>query len=159
MGSGRPVATGLPDPMIEVRPSHHQIDDLLGEIRTRIERGEKVLVTTLTKRMAEELTKYIAKLNIACRYIHSDVETLERVAINGYPFQGFNVGVNISAGNVKLRYVFGELFSHTFGQGRHQNFFSPLYSGSDFTQQIVDLMVAWSHLDHGVRQTCGHRSA
>ncbi len=73
--------TGLPDPIIVVRPSGNQIDNLLGEIRTRIKLHERVLVTTLTKRMAEELTKYLSKINISCRYIHSDVETLERVEI------------------------------------------------------------------------------
>ncbi len=73
--------TGLPDPVIEVRPSGNQIDNLLGEIRSRIKLHERVLVTTLTKRMAEELSKYLSKININCRYIHSDVETLERVEI------------------------------------------------------------------------------
>jgi len=73
--------TGLLDPPIEVRPSLNQIDDLLEEIRQRVERDERVLVTTLTKRMAEELTKYLAKLNIKVRYIHSEVDTLERVEI------------------------------------------------------------------------------
>jgi excinuclease ABC subunit B len=73
--------TGLLDPPIEVRPVKNQIDDLLEEIRIRVEKDERVLVTTLTKRMAEELDKYFAKLGIRCRYIHSDVETLERVEI------------------------------------------------------------------------------
>lgn len=73
--------TGLLDPVIEVRPTANQIDDLLEEIRQRIERQERVLVTTLTKRMAEELAKYLLDLNIKCRYIHSDVDTLERVEI------------------------------------------------------------------------------
>jgi len=73
--------TGLPDPVIEVRPSGNQIDNLLGEIRIRVKLNERVLVTTLTKRMAEELTKYLSKINVNCRYIHSDVETLERVEI------------------------------------------------------------------------------
>jgi len=73
--------TGLLDPPIEVRPSAHQIDDLLDEIRERIQVGERALVTTLTKRMAEELTKYLTRLNISCRYIHSEVETMERVEI------------------------------------------------------------------------------
>jgi excinuclease ABC subunit B len=73
--------TGLPDPIIEVRPSGNQIDNLLGEIRIRIKLHERVLVTTLTKRMAEELTKYLSKINVNCRYIHSDVDTLERVEI------------------------------------------------------------------------------
>ncbi len=73
--------TGLLDPSIEVKPSLNQIDDLIGEINKRASVNERVLVTTLTKRMAEELTKYLTKLNIKCRYIHSDVETLERVEI------------------------------------------------------------------------------
>ena len=73
--------TGLLDPLIEVRPSQNQIDDLLEEIQKRVEKDERVLVTTLTKRMAEELTKYLTKINIRSRYIHSDVDTLERVEI------------------------------------------------------------------------------
>lgn len=73
--------TGLLDPVIEVRPSENQIDDLVEEIHQRIERDERILVTTLTKRMAEELTKYLSRIQIRCRYIHSDVDTLERVEI------------------------------------------------------------------------------
>ncbi len=73
--------TGLLDPEIEVRPSLNQIDDLMHEIEMRVKRDERVLVTTLTKRMAEELTKYLEKNGVRCRYIHSDVETLERVQI------------------------------------------------------------------------------
>ena len=73
--------TGLLDPPIEVRPIEHQVDDLVEEIRTRAERDERVLVTTLTKRMAEELNEYLAKIGIRCRYIHSDVDTSERVEI------------------------------------------------------------------------------
>jgi excinuclease ABC subunit B len=73
--------TGLLDPEIEVRPSKNQIDDLLDEIDKTVKAGTRVLVTTLTKRMAEELTKYLARLDIQCRYIHSEVETLERVEI------------------------------------------------------------------------------
>jgi excinuclease ABC subunit B len=73
--------TGLLDPPIDVRPSLNQIDDLMEEIQQRVERDERVLVTTLTKRMAEELTDYLAGHNIRCNYIHSDVETLERVKI------------------------------------------------------------------------------
>ncbi|WP_396183386.1 excinuclease ABC subunit UvrB [Flavobacterium sp.] len=73
--------TGLLDPIIEVRPSLNQIDDLIEEIQLRCEADERVLVTTLTKRMAEELTKYLTKVSIRCRYIHSDVDTLERVEI------------------------------------------------------------------------------
>ena len=73
--------TGLLDPIIEVRPSLNQIDDLVEEIQQRVEKDERTLVTTLTKRMAEELAKYLARINIRCRYIHSDVDTLERVEI------------------------------------------------------------------------------
>lgn len=73
--------TGLLDPPIEVRPVHNQVDDLLGEIEKVTEREERVLVTTLTKRMAEELAKYLTRLNIRCRYIHAEVETLERIEI------------------------------------------------------------------------------
>ena len=73
--------TGLLDPKIEVRPSLHQIDDLIEEIQLRVEKDERTLVTTLTKRMAEELTKYLSRISIRCRYIHSDVDTLERVEI------------------------------------------------------------------------------
>ena len=73
--------TGLLDPPIEVRPIENQVDDLVEEIRTRAERDERVLVTTLTTRMAEELYEYLAKIGIRCRYIHSDVDTTERVEI------------------------------------------------------------------------------
>ena len=73
--------TGLLDPIIEVRPSLNQIDDLVEEIQLRTEKDERVLVTTLTKRMAEELTKYLSRISIRCRYIHSDIDTLERVEI------------------------------------------------------------------------------
>ncbi len=73
--------TGLLDPIIEIRPSENQIDDLIEEIHVRAEADERVLVTTLTKRMAEELTKYLTKVSIRCRYIHSDIDTLERVEI------------------------------------------------------------------------------
>ena len=90
--------TGLLDPPIEVRPSLNQIDDLLEEINVRIERNERILVTTLTKRMAEELTKYLAKLHIRVRYIHSEVDTLDRVEIiRDLRLGGFDVlvGVNL----------------------------------------------------------------
>ncbi|WP_411768138.1 excinuclease ABC subunit UvrB [Winogradskyella sp. A3E31] len=73
--------TGLLDPIIEVRPSLNQIDDLIEEIQQRVEKDERTLVTTLTKRMAEELVKYLTRISIRCRYIHSDVDTLERVEI------------------------------------------------------------------------------
>jgi excinuclease ABC subunit B len=73
--------TGILDPLIDVRPCSNQVDDLLDEIHKVVAKDERVLVTTLTKRMAEELTKYLTKLNVRCRYIHSEVDTLERVEI------------------------------------------------------------------------------
>jgi len=73
--------TGLVDPQVEVRPVKGQIDDLLHEIRQRVERGERVLVTTLTKRMAEDLAEYYSEVGVRCRYLHSEIETLERVKI------------------------------------------------------------------------------
>jgi excinuclease ABC subunit B len=73
--------TGLVDPKVEIRPAQGQVDDLLAEIRTRIEAGERVLVTTLTKRMAEELTDYYAELGLRVRYLHSDIKTIERMDI------------------------------------------------------------------------------
>lgn len=73
--------TGLLDPVIEVRPVENQVDDLMEEINKRVEQDERTLVTTLTKRMAEELTKYLTRYGVRCRYIHSDVDTLERVEI------------------------------------------------------------------------------
>ncbi|MCD4656519.1 MAG: UvrB/UvrC motif-containing protein, partial [Planctomycetes bacterium] len=90
--------TGLLDPIIEIRPSLNQIDDLLDEIDLRIQAGERILVTTLTKRMAEELTKYLLKLGVKCRYIHSEVDTLDRVEImRGLRLGDFDVlvGVNL----------------------------------------------------------------
>jgi excinuclease ABC subunit B len=73
--------TGLVDPQIEIRPTKGQVDDLIGEIRQRVERGERILVTTLTKRMAEDLSDYLMELGIKVHYLHSEVETLERVGI------------------------------------------------------------------------------
>lgn len=73
--------TGLLDPPIDIRPTHNQVDDLMEEIQQRVERDERVLVTTLTKRMAEELTDYLARNEVRCAYIHSDVDTMERVEI------------------------------------------------------------------------------
>ncbi|MBV8345855.1 MAG: excinuclease ABC subunit UvrB, partial [Candidatus Eremiobacteraeota bacterium] len=73
--------TGLVDPEVEVRPTRHQVDDLMDEIRARAEKGERVLVTTLTKKMAEDLTEYLIENGIRVRYLHSEVETLERIAI------------------------------------------------------------------------------
>ena len=90
--------TELLDPVIEVRPSLNQIDDLMEEIQQRIEKEERVLVTTLTKRMAEELTEYLLRNDIRCNYIHSDVDTLERVKIMDELRQGVYdvlVGVNL----------------------------------------------------------------
>ena len=90
--------TGLLDPIIEIRPSQNQIDDLMEEIQVRIERQERTLVTTLTKRMAEELTEYLLNHNIKCNYIHSDVDTLERVQIMNDLREGIYdvlIGVNL----------------------------------------------------------------
>lgn len=90
--------TGLLDPVIEVRPSLNQIDDLMEEIQLRIEKEERTLVTTLTKRMAEELTEYLLNNNVRCNYIHSDVDTLERVKIMDDLRQGVYdvlIGVNL----------------------------------------------------------------
>lgn len=89
--------TGLLDPLIEVRPAVNQVDDLLDEIDKTVKSGDRVLVTTLTKRMAEELTKYMDRLNIRCRYIHSEVKTLERVEIlRGLRLGEFDVLVGIN---------------------------------------------------------------
>ncbi len=90
--------TGLLDPVIEVRPSMNQIDDLMEEIQQRVEKGERTLVTTLTKRMAEELAEYLLNNNVRCNYIHSDVETMERVKIMDDLRQGIYdvlIGVNL----------------------------------------------------------------
>ncbi|MBE6275896.1 MAG: excinuclease ABC subunit UvrB [Bacteroides sp.] len=90
--------TGLLDPIIEVRPSMNQIDDLMEEIQQRIEREERVLITTLTKRMAEELTDFLLRHDVRCNYIHSDVDTLERVKIMDDLRQGIYdvlIGVNL----------------------------------------------------------------
>ena len=90
--------TGLLDPVIEVRPSMNQIDDLMEEIQQRIEREERVLITTLTKRMAEELTEFLLNHDVRCNYIHSDVDTLERVQIMDDLRQGIYdvlIGVNL----------------------------------------------------------------
>jgi excinuclease ABC subunit B len=73
--------TGLVDPQVEVRPTHHQIDDLIGEIRDRADRGERALVTTLTKRMAEDLTEYLVEAGVRARYLHSEIDTLERIKV------------------------------------------------------------------------------
>ena len=81
--------TGLLDPMIEIRPSNNQIDDLIDEIQVRVEKNERILITTLTKRMSEELVKFLSQIEIKCRYIHSDIETLERVEI----MQGLRKGL------------------------------------------------------------------
>ena len=90
--------TGLLDPIIEIRPSENQIDDLMEEIQQRIEREERVLITTLTKRMAEELTDFLLRHNVRCNYIHSDVDTLERVQIMNDLRKGIYdvlIGVNL----------------------------------------------------------------
>lgn len=90
--------TGLVDPVVEVRPATDQVDNLLGEVRIRAERGERVLVTTLTKRMAEDLTSYFTDLGVRVRYMHSDVETLERIELIRELRQGgydVLVGINL----------------------------------------------------------------
>ena len=81
--------TGLLDPQIEIRPSNNQIDDLINEIHIIVKKNERILITTLTKRMAEELVKFLSKVNIRCRYIHSDIDTIERVEI----MQGLRKGL------------------------------------------------------------------
>src|SRR6267378_1447331 len=73
--------TGLIDPVVEIRPIKGQIDDLLAEIRDRVSKGERVLVTTLTKRMSEDLAEYYAEVGVRCRYMHSEIETLERIKL------------------------------------------------------------------------------
>ncbi|POY39224.1 excinuclease ABC subunit B [Solitalea longa] len=89
--------TGLLDPIIEVRPVQNQVDDLLEEVDITVKKGDRILVTTLTKRMAEELTKYMSKLGIKCRYIHSEVKTLERVEIlRGLRLGEFDVLIGIN---------------------------------------------------------------
>jgi excinuclease ABC subunit B len=89
--------TGLVDPVIEIRPARSQVDDLLGEVKELAAQGFRTLVTTLTKRMAEELTQYLAELGIRVRYLHSDVETLERVEIvTGLRRGDFDVLVGIN---------------------------------------------------------------
>jgi excinuclease ABC subunit B len=81
--------TGLLDPVIEIRPSDNQIDDLINEVQEIVEKNERILITTLTKRMAEELVKFLSRIDIRCRYIHSDIDTLERVEI----MQGLRKGL------------------------------------------------------------------
>ena len=81
--------TGLLDPLIEIRPSDNQIDDLINEVQEIVEKNERILITTLTKRMAEELVKFLSRIEIRCRYIHSDIDTLERVEI----MQGLRKGL------------------------------------------------------------------
>jgi excinuclease ABC subunit B len=89
--------TGLVDPEIVIKPIEHQVDDLLGEIRERVERRERVLVTTLTKRMAEDLTDYLGEMGVRVRYLHSDVDALERVEIlRGLRLAEFDVLVGIN---------------------------------------------------------------
>src|SRR6202011_934893 len=73
--------TGLVDPQVEIRPVKGQVDDLLEEIRVRAKKNERVLVTTLTKRMAEDLSEYFSEIGVRCRYLHSEIETLDRIKI------------------------------------------------------------------------------
>ena len=90
--------TGLLDPVIEIKPTKHQIDDLIDEIQKRVDKKEKILVTTLTKKMAEELSSFLTKIEVRSKYIHSDVDTIERVEImQGLREDKFDVliGVNL----------------------------------------------------------------
>ena len=90
--------TGLLDPLIEIKPTKHQIDDLIDEIQKRVDKKEKILVTTLTKKMAEELSSFLTKIEVRSKYIHSDVDTIERVEImQGLREDKFDVliGVNL----------------------------------------------------------------
>ena len=90
--------TGLLDPVIEIKPTKHQIDDLIDEIQKRVDKKEKILVTTLTKKMAEELSSFLTKIEVRSKYIHSDVDTIERVEImQGLRGDKFDVliGVNL----------------------------------------------------------------
>jgi len=99
--------TGLLDPQLHVRPTKHQVDDLLGEIRVRVARGERVLITTLTKRMAEDLTEYYGELDVRVRYLHSDINTLERVEILRDLRRGeFDVLVGIKGSSMQTRRAF-----------------------------------------------------
>ena len=89
--------TGLVDPLIEVRPADFQVDDLIGEIRKQVKAGHRILVTTLTKRMAEDLTEYLAELNIRVRYMHSDINTIERIeTVRDLRLGNFDVLVGIN---------------------------------------------------------------
>ena len=105
--------TGLLDPIIEIRPSLNQIDDLIEEIQIRVEKDERTLVTTLTKRMAEELTKYLTRVDIRCRYIHSDVDTLERVEIMQDLRKGlFDVLIGVKLVKRRVRFTRSFFSSH-----------------------------------------------
>ena len=131
--------TGLLDPVIEVRPSLNQIDDLMEEIQQRIEKNERVLVTTLTKRMAEELTDYLARNEVRCNYIHSDVDTLERVKIMDDLRQGIYdvlIGVNLLREGLDLPEK------------------SPTACNRRLTRRIVGVPSSW----HTMRNTASHRS-
>ena len=77
--------TGLVDPAVEVRPATTQVDDLLSEISETVKQGERVLVTTLTKKMAEDLTDFLSEEGVKVRYLHSDIDTVERVGVSGSP--------------------------------------------------------------------------
>ena len=88
--------TGLVDPQIEVRSADFQVDDLIGEIRKQVKAGHRILVTTLTKRMSEDLTEYLAEIDIRVRYMHSDINTIERIGTVATSAGNFDVLVGIN---------------------------------------------------------------
>ena len=137
--------TGLVDPPVEVRPVKGQIDDLLHEIRDRVSRGERVLVTTLTKRMAEDLAEYYSEVGVKCRYMHSEIEVLERVKILRDLRKGeFDVliGINLLREGLDLPEVSlvavldadKEGFLRSAGSRQHlANKFTAIHTGVDVT--------------------------
>ena len=114
--------TGLLDPNVDVRPVEGQIDDLIGEINTRTARSERVLVTTLTKRMAEDLTAYLQNAGIKVRYMHHDIDTIERMEIiRDLRLGEFDVLVHIPHPDTCRLEVVGQALRHLLGKGGHQH--------------------------------------